>query len=55
MIRENLLWGMMIDPMSGRIVKRDTIVGAAVKVVGGAVLIVGFLYIFAVLFHFGLQ
>jgi hypothetical protein len=55
MIRESLLWSMMVDPISGRIVKRDTFLGAAVKVVAGSIIIAVVAYLLVVGFHFAFQ
>lgn len=38
MLNETLLWTRMIDPVNHRVVKRDTFLGATVKLIGSIAL-----------------
>ena len=50
MIDSNLLWARAIDPMTGRIVKQHTFLGAALTVIAGAILAFAIFYVAIVLF-----
>jgi hypothetical protein len=44
MLDESILWTRAIEPTTGRIEKRDTFLGAVLKIVGGAVFLGAVVY-----------
>lgn len=49
MLNENALWYLTIDSVSGRIVKRDKFLGAALKL--GAMIVTGAATVYATFFY----
>jgi amino acid transporter len=44
MLKENILWGMTLDPMSGKLQKQMTFLGSVLAITAGAIIGTGLMF-----------